>query len=124
MSFRYDVSIMISLLLILIVGLNYLYISIVVFIIMVKIFMKHTNDVTRPKNHAHPTVVFIKMVKSFTIKHTLTNDVKHKLSVVSLFSSSCPRYHPWFSSDFCDARRSSSLIALPSFNFASCTEFH
>ena len=31
---------------------------------------------------------------------------------------------PWFSSDFCDARRSGSSVALPSFHFASCTEFY
>ena len=71
MSFRYDVSVMISLLLISIVGLNYLYLLIVVFIVMVKAFvknMKHTNDVTTPKNHTHAMVVFITTVKSFTLK--------------------------------------------------------
>ena len=36
MSFRYNASFMISLLLILIVGLNYLYLLTVVFIVMVK----------------------------------------------------------------------------------------
>ena len=30
--------------------------------------MKHTNNVTTPKYHAHATVVFITMVKIFTIK--------------------------------------------------------
>ena len=35
-----------------------------------------------------------------------------------------PRYHPWFSLDFCDARRSSSSVALPPFDFASCIQFH
>ena len=33
-------------------------------------------------------------------------------------------YHPWFPSDFCDARRSSSSVALPSFDFATCMKFH
>ena len=39
MSFRYDVFVVISLLLISIVGLNYLYSSIIVFIVMVKAFI-------------------------------------------------------------------------------------
>ena len=30
--------------------------------------MKHTNDVTTPKNHIHAMVVFITMVKTITIK--------------------------------------------------------
>ena len=33
-------------------------------------------------------------------------------------------YHPWFPSDFCDAKRSSSSFALPSFYFVSCIEFY
>ena len=39
MSFRYDVSVMILWLLISIVDLNYLYISVVVFAVMVKAFI-------------------------------------------------------------------------------------
>ena len=53
-----------------------------------------------------------------------TNLCEHRLVLISLFSSSFPRYHSRFSSDFCDARRSGSSDALPSFNFASCIEFH
>ena len=68
MGFEYDVSIMISLLLISIVDLNYLYLLIVVFITSVKAFMKHTNDVITPKNHTHTTVVFITTVKTLMIK--------------------------------------------------------
>ena len=30
--------------------------------------MKHANDVTTPKNHAHATVISITMVKTFKIK--------------------------------------------------------
>ena len=88
--------------------------------------MKHTNDVITPKSHTYATVVSITMVKTFMIKAYIykINDVRHRLSLISLFSLSFPRYHPWFSSGFCDARRSSSSVALPSFYFASCIEFH
>ena len=48
----------------------------------------------------------------------------YRLPLISLFSLSFFRYHPWFPSDFCDARRSGSSIALPPFNFASWMEFH
>ena len=71
--------------------------------------MKHNNDVITSKNHTHGTVVFT---------------TKHRLSLILLFLLSFPRYHPWFSSNFCDARRSSLSIALPSFDFVSCIEFH
>ena len=42
-------------------------------------------------------------------------------------SLSFPRYHPWHpwcSSDFCDARRSSSSVALLSFHYVYCVELH
>ena len=53
--FRYDVSVMTSLLLISIVDLNYLYLLIVVFIVMVKAFIINYEAyyVTAPTNHTH-----------------------------------------------------------------------
>ena len=60
---------------------------------------------------------------SLPLLHSLSH-VSYRLSLISLFLSSFFRYHPWFSSDFCDARRSGSSVALPSFDFASCMEFH
>ena len=78
--------------------------------------MKHTNDATTytPKNCTHAIVVFITIVKTFTIKayKYKINDIRHRVSLILLFSSSFPRYHPWYSSDFCDARSSGSSVAL------------
>ena len=68
MSFRYEVSVIISLLLISIMVLDYLYLLIVIFIVMVKVFINHTNDVTTPRNDTPATVVFITMAKTFMIK--------------------------------------------------------
>ena len=53
----------------------------------------------------------------------IQNDIRNRVSLISSFSSSFPRYHSWFSSEFCDTRRSNSSVAL-SFDFASCVEFH
>ena len=50
MNFRYEVSFMISLLLISMVGLNYLYLLIVVFILMLKAFII---NVTEPMKIDH-----------------------------------------------------------------------
>ena len=53
----------------------------------------------------------------------VTNNDRCRVSLISLFSLSFPSYHPWFSSEFCDARGSGLSVALSLFNF-SCVEFH
>ena len=54
----------------------------------------------------------------------VTNNDRCRVSLISLFSLSFPSYHPWFSSEFCDARGSGLSVALSLFNFSSCVEFH
>ena len=53
-----------------IVGMNYLYLLIVVFIVMIKVFMKHTNDVITPKNHTQPQWSSLQWLKPLCCKHT------------------------------------------------------
>ena len=115
--------------LITIVGLNYLYLLIV--ILMVKVltisYKAYTNDVATPKNHTHAIVVFIIIAKTFMIKAykykmMLTRSFIDFIILVVILPDTI---HPWFSLDnVMQEEVASSSVTVPSFAFASCIEFH